>query len=92
MKDWDPTFDPMAALYQLNSNQKILNENQQAQQSTLQQLVQQLKSQQGQIDHLRQGLECANRANELLLEQLMTEMSRKLGDFDGQALSNTKTN
>jgi hypothetical protein len=92
MKDWEPTFDPMAALQQLNDNQVMLNENQISQAQAMARMAERLNSQQSQIDTLIRGLDAANRANEIMLEQMLAQISNTQGDKDGQTISNIKTN
>lgn len=67
--DFDPTFDPMAALEQLNANQKILFNNDTQLAMAIEDIRAVIKNQQEVIDILQKGLDIANKANEMLLTQ-----------------------
>ena len=67
--DFDPTFDPMAALEQLNTNQKVLFNNDTQLAMAIEDIRTVVKNQQEVIDVLQKGLDMANKANELLLTQ-----------------------
>lgn len=69
MQDFDPTFDPMAALQQLQENQTILFNNDRQIAQAVEDIRAVLLNQQSVIDVLQKGLDAANKANEMLLQQ-----------------------
>jgi hypothetical protein len=79
-------FDPYAVLQELVENQRVLNDNQFAHAKTIGQLITQVKQQQQQIDTLLAALDSANRANELMMSALVTDINNTL-----QGINSDKT-
>ena len=71
---FDPTFDPMAVLEQLNSNQKVLFNNDRQLAQAIEDLRAVVQNQQQIIDVLQRGLDAANKANELMLTQSLEKL------------------
>jgi hypothetical protein len=69
MNNFNPTFDPMAVLEQLNNNQSVLFNNDKQLAAAIEDIRSVIKNQQEVIDVLQKGLDMANKANELLLTQ-----------------------
>jgi len=79
-------FDPYAVLQELVENQKLLNDNQFNHARTLSNLIKQVNNQQQQIDTLLAALDSANRANELMMSALVTDINNTL-----QGINSDKT-
>ncbi len=65
----DHSFDPLAQLEQLNTNQQVLFNNDRQLAQAIEGLRAQIKEQQEIIDVLIKGLDAANKANQQMLEQ-----------------------
>lgn len=73
--NWDPTFDPMKALEELHQNQLTLQHNQTVLQVSHNQAQDQIKALEAVVDVLIKGLDAANRANEQLMSQAVTNLT-----------------
>jgi hypothetical protein len=70
----NPEFDPLRSLEQLEHNQIALNQNQLSQSEAMKQIVNEINRINERLDLLQRGLEAANKANELLLNNMMENM------------------
>ena len=66
---FEPGFDPLEILQNLNNNQEVLFNNDKQLAMAIETLRAQVKEQQEVIDVLIKGLNAANKANQELLEQ-----------------------
>jgi len=75
---FNPSFDPLEALEKLNENQIILNQNQHNHAKAIQHLLERVNEQQQVIDTLVKGLDASNKANELMLQSLVSDINKSL--------------
>jgi hypothetical protein len=73
---YDTDFDPLKTLDQLQKNQLLLNQNQQA-------LISKIQEQDKLIDTLIKGQEMANRANEIMLKHLLDQINTAMEKANG---------
>lgn len=82
--NWDPTFDPMKALEELHQNQLTLQHNQTVLQVSHNQAQDQIKALEAVVDVLIKGLDAANKANEVMMSQLVNSISSNNYNLQGQ--------
>lgn len=75
---FDPNFDPMKILEDLHKNQAILNENQAKLAMSIQQIVNRLNQQDQELGNLYSAIESTNKANEILLQSMASDIQQKL--------------
>jgi hypothetical protein len=75
---FDPNFDPMKILEELHRNQAILNENQAKLAMSMQQIVNRLNQQDQDLSNLYSAVESTNKANEILLQGMASDIQQKL--------------
>jgi hypothetical protein len=73
---YDTDFDPMQVMEQLEKNQLLLNQNQKA-------LISKIQEQDKLIDTLIKGQEMANRANEIMLKHLLDQINTAMEKANG---------
>lgn len=77
---FDRDFDPLALLDQVGRNQNVLNDNQEKLSIAIAQLTSRINEQQHTIDVLVNGLDAANKANEIILQGLLDDIHRQFKD------------
>lgn len=82
--NWDPTFDPMKALEELNHNQLVLQNNQTVLQQEHNKMASKIKELETVIDVLIKGLDAANKANEVMMSQLINSLPTNNYNLQGQ--------
>jgi hypothetical protein len=78
----DPAYDPWEILETLNRNQAVLNENQAKLTNNMQQLIHKVYDQEKTIETILAALDSSNKANELLLKSLVTDIHSKLNSSE----------
>jgi hypothetical protein len=82
--NWDPTFDPMKALEELHANQLILQQNQGVLQQEHNRLGSKVKELEAVVDVLIKGLDAANKANEVMMSEMIKNISTNNYTLQGQ--------